>query len=120
MEELHSGPSLIVTVQRDNAISCCQMIIKRYVVLDNTQPHINNIIIIMTLLYTHHEIFSALQSTRGSHGDYLNILMAKVIYPTDAKKVTMLAVAIEIARMIFHDFSWWFFFFSSSVHRQSK
>lgn len=94
MEELHSGPSLIVTVQRDNAISCCQMIIKRYVVLDNTQPHINNNII-MILLYTHHEFCSALQSTRGSRGDYLNSLMAKVIYPNDAKKVTMLAVAIH-------------------------
>ena len=31
--------------------------------------------------------FSALQSTRGSHGDYLNSLIVKLIYQTDAKKV---------------------------------
>ena len=78
----------------------------------NAQPHINNnnTVLIMVNIMIKILIFSALQSTRGSHGDCLNILMAKVIYPTDAKKVTMLAVAIEIARMIFHNFSWRFFF----------
>ena len=57
---------------------CTVTISRMYMYIDSVIGH---------NVHTSYNNFSALQSTRGGHGDYLNSLVIKVIYPPDAKKV---------------------------------